>query len=69
MTEDQRHSDEPEKTTLEKKDAGGQQAKQEDETICRCKEVSKKTLPEMFMLMIGDLAFWKRPKGKNRGSR
>ncbi len=34
-----------------------------EEDTCRCKEVSKKTLPEMFKLMLGDLAFWKR-RGK-----
>ena len=27
---------------------------------CRCKEVSKKTLPEMIKLMVDDLAFWKK---------
>jgi len=31
---------------------------------CRCKEVSKKTLPEMFRLMISDLSFWKKTKGQ-----
>jgi hypothetical protein len=27
---------------------------------CRCKEVSKKTIPQMLKLMIKDLAFWKK---------
>jgi hypothetical protein len=29
---------------------------------CRCKEVSKKTMPEMLRLMLDDLVFWKRKK-------
>jgi len=31
---------------------------------CRCKEVSEKTFPEMFRLMINDLSFWKKTKGQ-----
>jgi len=34
------------------------------EDNCRCKEVSEKTFPEMFRLMISDLSFWKKTKGK-----
>ncbi len=30
------------------------------EDSCRCKEVSKKTIPEMLKLMLRDLAFWKK---------
>jgi hypothetical protein len=33
-----------------------------EEDSCRCKEVSKKTFPEMLRLMLNDLAFWKRKK-------
>ncbi len=29
---------------------------------CRCKETSKKTVPELFRLMISDLAFWRKTK-------
>jgi CRISPR/Cas system-associated protein endoribonuclease Cas2 len=29
---------------------------------CRCSEVSEKTFPEMFKLMISDLSFWKKTK-------
>ena len=29
---------------------------------CRCKEVSEKTFPDMFRLMIRDLSFWKKTK-------
>ena len=35
------------------------------EDSCRCKEVAKKTLPEMLKLMVSDLAFW-RKSGKRR---
>jgi len=42
---------------------GGVDAKSEES--CRCKEVSKKTPLEMLKFMIGDLAFWKKQKGKN----
>ncbi len=31
---------------------------------CRCKEVAKKTPREMLGLMISDLTFWKKDKGK-----
>lgn len=30
------------------------------EDSCRCKEVSKKTIPEMLKLMLKDLSFWKK---------
>ena len=55
------------------KTAGGHAEKQETEERketdnpednCRCKEVSKKTLPEMLRLMISDLSFWKETKGR-----
>ena len=39
-----------------------QEAGEAGEITCRCKEVSKKTLPELLRLMIKDLAFWKKPK-------
>ncbi len=34
------------------------------EESCRCKEVAKKTPREMLGLMISDLTFWKKAKGK-----
>jgi len=39
---------------------GGQIKEEVAEGLCRCKEVSKKTVPEMLRLMVSDLAFWKR---------
>ena len=40
-----------------------QEAGEAGEITCRCKEVSKKTLPELLRLMIKDLAFWNKAKG------
>ena len=42
--------------------SGERKMEGENDITCRCKEVSKKTFPEMFKLMISDLAFWKRTK-------
>lgn len=39
-----------------------QEAGEDGEITCRCKEVSKKTLPELLRLMMKDLAFWKKEK-------
>jgi hypothetical protein len=33
------------------------------EDNCRCREVSEKTVPDLFKLMISDLAIWKK-KGR-----
>jgi hypothetical protein len=53
-------------STGKKPDENGKPAEQEageaDEIACRCKEVAKKTLPELLRLMIKDLAFWKKTK-------
>lgn len=53
MTKRQKESEEKEKSDRRK-------AEESAEIACRCKEVSKKTIPEMLKLMIGDLAFWKK---------
>jgi len=45
-------------------DSGERKMDEGSEIECRCKEVSKKTLPEMIKLMISDLAFWKKTKGR-----
>ncbi len=44
-----------EKDTLENQAAGR-------EDTCRCKETSKMTPRELLMLMMSDLAFWKKKK-------
>ena len=62
MTKHQRQSDDYDK----RDDAHSGELKMEGENdiVCRCKEVSKKTFPEMVKLMISDLAFWKKTKGQ-----
>ncbi len=30
--------------------------------VCRCKEVSKKKLPDLIKMAVDDLAFWKKKK-------
>jgi len=62
MTEQQQHSDDKANRAGRKEGPGETGDASEDS--CRCKEVSKKTIPEMFRLMISDLAFWKKTKGK-----
>ena len=37
---------------------------EQSEEDCRCKEVSKKTLPELLKVVIDDLAFWKKGRIK-----
>jgi hypothetical protein len=45
------NQDKPEKARNSNKEDG-----------CRCKEVSRKSLPELLKLLINDLAFWKKTK-------
>jgi len=47
----------PDENTTEEREKG----KSADED-CRCKEVSEKTFPDMFRLMIRDLSFWRKTK-------
>lgn len=58
MTGHQRKSAVPEKSAAVKEKPEG------DGDSCRCKEVSKKTPVEMLKLMLSDLAFWRKPKGR-----
>jgi hypothetical protein len=37
-----------------------QKAEDAGNDSCRCKEVSKKTIPQLLKLMLSDLAFWKK---------
>jgi hypothetical protein len=64
MTEDRQHSGGGAGRPVEKGKPGEKRTEDAGEDSCRCKEVSKKTLPEMFMLMLSDLAFWKKPKDR-----
>ncbi len=63
MTRNQQRSAGSDKRPLEKEKPGELEA-EVSEDGCRCEEVSKKTLPEMLKLMLSDLAFWKKTKGR-----
>jgi hypothetical protein len=62
MTEHQRQGASPVNRLGEKEKSGDQETGESDEIVCRCKEVSKKTFPEMLKLMLRDLIFWKKTK-------
>ena len=63
MTQHQRQADSPGNRPDEKKVPDERGKGEDGEIICRCKEVSKKTFPEMLKLMLRDLVFWKKTKG------
>ena len=60
MTQHQRQIDDSDKR--DDAQSGERKMEGENDIICRCKEVSKKSFPEMIKLMISDLAFWKKTK-------
>ena len=60
MTGHQSYSDDKGKKSAEREKPAEQDAVDISEDSCRCKEVSKKTIPEMLKLMLSDLAFWKK---------
>lgn len=62
MTRYHQQSADSDKKPLEKERPEEPEAEGGSEDSCRCKEVSKKTFPEMLKLMISDLAFWKKAK-------
>ncbi|MBS1115598.1 MAG: hypothetical protein H6Q94_1327 [Nitrospirae bacterium] len=63
MTHQPGQSDGIDKRPDEKEISDEREAGEGGEITCRCKEVSKKTFPEMLRLMISDLVFWKKAKG------
>ena len=60
MTQQKQNYDTSDKKPDEEGKTAEQEAGDAGEISCRCKEVSKKTLPELLRLMIKDLAFWKK---------
>lgn len=44
------------------REKAGEETGPGNEDACRCKEVSRKSFPELLKVMIKDLAFWKREK-------
>lgn len=59
MEKDQKKPDEccpmPSTERKSREEAAGEEA-------CRCKEVSKRSFPELLKLMLKDLAFWRKTK-------
>lgn len=60
MTLKKQNNDSSVKRPDNKEKPAGQEAGEAGEITCRCKEVSKKTLPELLRVMIKDLTFWKK---------
>ena len=60
MTADQRYPDNKGKSSVEGEKPSEQAADDAGADNCRCKEVSKKTIPQMLKLMLSDLVFWKK---------
>ena len=60
MTAQQKHSDGKGKSSAERKKPAEREAGVVGDDSCRCKEVSKKTIPQMLKLMLSDLAFWRK---------
>jgi hypothetical protein len=55
MTQHQRQHEDSDKR--DDRHSGERKTEGENDIVCRCKEVSKKTFPEMIKLMISDLVF------------
>lgn len=64
MTKYKEPSAGPGKEVVKKGKLPEQEVNEEQEENCRCKEVAKKTPREMLRLMISDVAFWKKGKGR-----
>lgn len=60
MTGHQSYSGDKSKSSAEREKPAEREAGDVGEDSCRCKEVSKKTIPQMLKLMLNDLAFWKK---------
>lgn len=60
MTQNRKQAAGPDKKHPGNNRSGEMQTNEGSEDNCRCKEVSKKTLPEMIKLMLKDLTFWKK---------
>ena len=53
---------EPHSAPLDQENTAARHVHENTEEDCRCKEVSRKSVPELFKLMVSDLAFWKKDK-------
>jgi hypothetical protein len=50
----------PDEKEGNKERPGPAAAEHDNEENCRCKEISKKSLPDLLKVVIGDLSFWKK---------
>lgn len=64
MTKYRRQSAGPKKGAREMETVPGSETEGDNKESCRCKEVAKKTPREMLRLMLSDLTFWKKAKGR-----
>ena len=52
----------PHSASLDQENRDARHVHNDTEEDCRCKDVSRKSVPELFKLMVSDLAFWKKDK-------
>jgi hypothetical protein len=43
-------------------DIQGKKSSLKNQGNCRCKDISEKSYPELFKVMVKDLTFWKKAK-------
>jgi hypothetical protein len=60
MTGQQKYSGDKGTSSAEREKPAEKETEDLGDDTCRCKEVSKKTIPQMLKLMLSDLAFWKK---------
>jgi len=60
MTAEERQPGNEDKSSPEREKSAEQAAEDAGDDSCRCKEVSRKTIPGMLKLMLKDLAFWRK---------
>lgn len=68
MTRHRKQSAGSGKGPFEKEKSKERESEGVSDDSCRCKEVSKKRLPEMLKLMVSDLAFWRKAKEHKKES-
>jgi hypothetical protein len=62
MKTERRKKGEPGRNRHHEERSEPEAAGRKDEEGCRCKEVSRKSIPELLKVAISDLSFWKKTK-------
>ena len=62
MTKGHQKTADPRSASLDQENTAARHVHNDTEEDCRCKDVSRKSVPELFKLMVSDLAFWKKDK-------